>query len=152
MSLPLVTSSDGIDFAQAGEAGHVDRAAMFTLVAAPPQDSGCETQSESQTRRPARSFVLDEDRSSGRCVAGEKGLYWELMLPGQPTKKTENTRSPVNPEPDSRPETEQGGRTNGTAIWQEEESDCEDQEAEKADAHPAQADPYRIKVGRCRQK
>lgn len=44
---------------------------------------GCsyEARSGRHTAGPARSFVLDEDQSFARCVAGEKGIYWELMLP-----------------------------------------------------------------------
>ena len=58
-----------------------------------------------------------------------------------------STWSPVNPGPGRRLETLQGGRTNGTAIWQKEEPDPEGvQEAEKADARRAQAATYRIQV------
>ena len=63
-----------------------------------------------------------------------------------------STGCPVSPRAGGKPETLQGGMTNGTANWQKEKPNRKgNQETEETDASPAQADTYRIQVGTIRR-
>jgi hypothetical protein len=48
-----------------------------------------------------------------------------------------NTRSPFRPGISRKPENLQGGRINGTPIWQKEKPYPEGEQEEETDAHPA---------------
>ena len=100
-----------------------------------------------RTGGPGRTFVPNENRSSGRCIASKNQLYCGMMLPGQSAKKTMSTRSSVNPGLGRKPEILQGGKANGTAIWQKEEPGFEEhQKAEEADARHTHTETYSIQV------